>query len=102
MRWSAKNLLKHVVPRAQLSSDLITSAEVIEMEKVTVYPTIFENSVQVEYSGTSFGSWVLFDIVGRPVITGKMSGKFSIDTRLLNYGFYLFKYNDSFFRIVKR
>jgi hypothetical protein len=103
LSWSASKLVKQVVPASQLfSTPIITAIGDEEDRSLVIYPTLVQRAFDVEYSGPSVDTWVLVDMLGRPVLQGNVSPRFTVEVSSLSSGIYIFRAGEKTMRIMKR
>lgn len=101
LSWSTPQLVKHVIPTSQLSTDIITSNESIPQSGLHVYPTIIRESFTVEHTDGMYGEWILIDALGHIVMTGPVSDRFIVSATALKPGVYIFRMGSKIVRIAK-
>ncbi|HMJ71434.1 MAG TPA: PQQ-dependent sugar dehydrogenase [Cyclobacteriaceae bacterium] len=103
LSWSTSTLVKQIVPTSQLfSADVVTGIGDEEDRSLLIYPTAVQRNFEVEYSGPPRDTWVLVDMLGRLVLRGDISTRFTVDAGGLAAGVYIFRIGEKSLRIMKK
>jgi glucose/arabinose dehydrogenase len=103
LSWSCATLVKQIVPTSQLfSADVVTGVGDEQDRSLLIYPTAVQRSFEVEYTGPPLDAWILVDMLGRPVLRGDISSRFTVDAAGLAAGVYIFRAGEKSLRIMKK
>lgn len=103
LSWSCSQLMKQIVPASQLfTSGVVTGLDGEQDKSLLVYPTLFQKSFEVEYTGPPADTWMVVDMMGRSVLHGNILGRFTVEAGTLSSGVYVFRVGERSMRIMKR